>query len=160
MADHNFVFFYANAHPFSNWYMCPFEHNGKQFNCSEQAMMYYKARMFKDYDVAEMIMEQGHPRKQKFLGRQVRGFDKVKWNAECKPIMVEVLKSKFRQDRNAYEDLMETDDKIIVEASPTDTIWGIGLAENDPRALDQSTWLGTNWLGDVLMQARDELRKE
>ncbi len=160
MAEHNFVFFYANAHPFSNWYMMPFVHNSKQFNCSEQAMMFYKARMFKDYDVAEMIMEQGHPRKQKFLGRQVRGFEAEKWNADCKDIMVEILKSKFRQDVYSNQLLMETGDKIIVEASPTDRIWGIGLDEHDPRALDQSQWLGTNWLGEVLMRVRDELRKE
>lgn len=159
MADHNFAFFYANAHPFSNWYMCPFVHNSKQFNCSEQAMMYYKAMMFKDYDVAEMIMEQGHPRKQKFLGRQVREFDPEIWAAQCKDMMVPILVSKFQQDVYSLQLLMETGDKIIVEASPTDRIWGIGLAENDPRALDQSTWLGTNWLGEVLMRTREELRK-
>lgn len=77
----DFVFFYSSSHPFSNCYMMPFVHNGKQYNCSEQYMMWMKAMMFHDYDVGEMIMEQGHYYKQKFLGRQVRGF---RTNSACK----------------------------------------------------------------------------
>jgi len=152
---HNFTFFYSASHPFSNWYMCPFVHNGKQFNCSEQYMMYKKAMLFKDYEVAEMIMEQGHPYKQKFLGRQVRGFDANEWNAKCKDIMVEGLVSKFIQDTYCLNTLLNSGDTIIVEASPTDKIWGIGLSEDDPRATDPSQWRGTNWLGEVLMRTRD-----
>ncbi len=150
--------FYSNSHPFSNWYMQPFTHDGKEYNCSEQYMMYKKAMMFKDYDVAEMIMEQGHPRKQKFLGRQVRGFDRSIWNAKCKPIMVEGLVPKFRQDTYSLSTLMDTGDMIIAEASPSDSIWGIGLAEDDPRAKVKSQWQGTNWLGDVLMETRSVIR--
>jgi len=150
--------FYSNSHPFSNWYMASFIHNGHEFNCSEQYMMYKKAMLFKDYDVAEMIMQQGHPRKQKFLGRQVRGFDPEKWNAECKDIMVPGLVSKFTQDSYSLTTLLDTGDSIIAEASPTDKIWGIGLSENDPKALDPKNWQGTNWLGEVLMRTRDEIR--
>lgn len=156
---HNFTFFYSSSHPFSNWYMMPFVHNGKQYNCGEQYMMYQKARMFNDIDVGEMIMEQSHPRKQKFLGREVRGFVKCVWDAECKPIMIEGLTSKFLQDTYSLTTLLDTGNTIIVEASPTDKIWGIGLEENDPRTLDPSQWLGTNWLGDVLMEVRDAVRR-
>lgn len=121
--------------------------------------MFRKAMLFKDYDVADMIMEQGHPRKQKFLGRQVRRFDSNKWNAECKDIMVPGLVSKFLQDTYCLNALLETGDSIIAEASPTDKIWGIGLSEDDPLAQNQSNWQGTNWLGEVLMRARDEIRR-
>ena len=121
-------------------------------------MMHMKAKLFKDYDVAEMIMEQSHPRKQKFLGRQVRGFDADIWNAECKDIMVPGLVSKFMQDSYSLQTLLETEDAIIAEASPTDKIWGIGLSEDDPRAQNPANWLGTNWLGDVLMRTRDVIR--
>ena len=154
----DFVFFYSSSHPFSNWYMCPFVHNGKQYNCSEQYMMYMKARMFKDIEVGEMIMDQEHPYKQKFLGRQVRGFVESTWNAKCKDIMVEGLVSKFMQDTYCLNTLLDTGDKIIVEASPTDKIWGIGLAEDDPRAQNPKQWQGKNWLGDVLMKVRNEIR--
>lgn len=121
--------------------------------------MYYKALLFKDYDVAVMIMEQSHPMKQKFLGRQVRGFDEAIWKSKCKEIVFKILVSKFGQDVYSYETLMETNDKIIVEASPTDRIWGIGLSADDPRALNKKNWLGTNWLGEVLMKVRNELRQ-
>jgi len=119
-----------------------------------------KALMFGDDEVASLIMKSKDPYEQKKLGREVRGFDKRLWDAKCKPIMVEGLVSKFSQDEYCKKTLLETNDKIIVEASPTDRIWGIGLAEDDPRALNKNTWRGTNWLGEVLMQARDKLRKE
>jgi ribA/ribD-fused uncharacterized protein len=152
------VLFYSNSHPFSNWYMMPFTHGAYQYNCSEQYMMHMKARLFKDHDVAEMIMEQSHPRKQKFLGRQVRGFDTDEWNAKCKDIMVPGLVSKFMQDTYSLQTLLETEDAIIAEASPTDKIWGIGLSEDDPRAQNPANWEGTNWLGEVLMRTRDVIR--
>lgn len=153
-----FTFFYSSSHPFSNWYMQPFIHNGVEYNCSEQYMMHRKALLFKDYDVAEMIMQQGHPRKQKFLGREVRGFDQKTWENKCRPMMVEGLLSKFKQDTYCLTTLLDTGDSTIVEASPYDTIWGIGLAEDDPRAQNPKQWRGTNWLGEVLMKVRDELR--
>jgi len=140
--------------------MSPFVHQGMQYNCSEQYMMYQKARLFKDFDVAEMIMEQSHPRKQKFLGRQVRGYDDAIWMAECQNTMVPGLVSKFTQDTYCLNTMLDTGDKIIVEASPMDKIWGIGLSEKDPRALDQSKWLGQNLLGKVLMRVRDEINNK
>jgi hypothetical protein len=138
--------------------MMPFVHNGKQYNCSEQYMMYKKAMLFKDYDVAEMIMEQSHPRKQKFLGREVRNYVDSTWMAKCKDIMVAGLTEKFLQDTYCLTTLLDTGDAIIVEASPTDKIWGIGLSEDDPRAQNKKHWLGKNYLGEVLMRTRDIIR--
>ena len=117
--------------------------------------MYKKALLFKDIDVAEMIMEQSHPRKQKFLGRQVRGYDDAIWMANCQDIMVPGLVSKFTQDSYSLQCLLDTEDSIIVEASPYDKVWGIGMDKNDPRATDPAQWEGKNLLGVVLMKARD-----
>lgn len=153
-----FTFFYESDSPFSNWYPQPFVHLGMQYNCSEQYMMYKKARLFNDIDVGEMIMEQSDPRKQKFLGRQVRGYDDAVWMANCQEIMVPGLVSKFTQDSYSLQCLLDTGDTTIVEASPYDNIWGIGLAKNDPRAIDPTRWKGRNLLGIVLMKARDEIR--
>jgi ribA/ribD-fused uncharacterized protein len=158
MTRDDFVFFYTSEHPFSNWYMMLFEHQSIQYNCSEQYMMYKKAMLFKDVDVAEMIMDQGHPRKQKFLGRQVRGYDDQIWMAECENIMVPGLVSKFQQDSYSRNTLLETGDKIIVEASKYDKIWGIGMEETDQRAPFPERWAGKNLLGKVLMKARDVIR--
>lgn len=153
-----FTFFWGSDSPFSNWYPQWFVHQGTQYNCSEQYMMYQKARLFKDFDVAEMIMEQTSPRKQKFLGRQVRGFDNSVWMAECENIMIPGLISKFQQDTYSLNTLLDTGDSIIVEASPYDKIWGIGMTEDDPRATDPSKWDGKNLLGIVLMKVRDAIR--
>ena len=153
-----FTFFWGSDSPFSNWYMSPFVLHGMQYNCSEQYMMYKKARLFKDFDVAEMIMEQSHPRKQKFLGRQVRGYDDATWMAECQSTMVEGLKAKFTQNIYCLECLIDTGDSILVEASPYDKIWGIGMTEDDPRATDPTKWEGKNLLGVVLMKVRDDIK--
>jgi len=154
----NFTFFYESTSPFSNWYMSHFVHNSCQYNCSEQYMMHMKAKIFKDHDVADLIMEQSHPRKQKFLGRQVRNFDNNIWMEKCQDVMVEGLISKFTQDTYCLNALLDTDDTVIVEASPVDKVWGIGLAANHPDAKDPTKWLGKNLLGVVLMKTRDEIK--
>lgn len=154
----DFVFFYDAGSPFSNWYMGDFEHGGIKYNCSEQFMMREKALLFKDTEVAELIMEQKHPRQQKFLGREVRGFVQPEWLAVCEDIMVPGLVSKFTQNAYCLKILLGTEDKILVEAAPLDKIWGIGLSADNPLAWDQSTWQGQNLLGKVLMRTRDAIR--
>jgi len=152
-----FTFFYGPESPFSNWYMMPFVHNGHQYNCSEQYMMYQKAMLFHDYDVADMIMEQSHPRKQKFLGREVRNFDNEVWMENCEDIMVDGLYSKFTQDSYSLITMIDSGDSIIVEASPTDKIWGIGMDVNHPDINDPNKWKGMNLLGKVLMRTREKI---
>lgn len=122
-------------------------------------MMYKKAMLFKDIDVAEMIMEQTHPRKQKFLGRQVRGYDDAIWMANCQDIMVPALVSKFMQDTYSLKCMFDSVGTILVEASPYDKIWGIGMAKDDPHVTNPFRWQGQNLLGIVLMKARDIIVK-
>lgn len=113
--------------------------------------------LFNDIEVAEMIMEQSSPRKQKFLGRQIRGFDHSVWMENCQDIMVPALVSKFTQDTYSLNCMLNSVGTIIVEASPHDKVWGIGMDKNDPRATDPTKWDGLNLLGIVLMKARDEI---
>jgi ribA/ribD-fused uncharacterized protein len=156
---HNFTFFYGSFDPFSNWYQPnKFIHAGVEYNCSEQYMMHKKALLFNDIEVANLIMEQIHPRQQKMLGKEVRGFVKSIWDENCQDIMVEGLISKFTQNERLKQTLLNTGETILVEASPYDKIWGIGLSENDPRALDETKWLGQNLLGKVLMRVRNVIR--
>jgi ribA/ribD-fused uncharacterized protein len=156
---HNFTFFWRNRSPFSNWYPSVFTHNGVTYTRGEQYMMHMKALMFGDLEIAARIMETDDPAVHKALGRQVKGYVDAVWAAKRVDIMVEGLTSKFSQNSRLKETLLATGDTEIVEASPVDRIWGIGLEESDPRALDKSKWLGQNLLGITLMRVRDELRK-
>ena len=144
----------------SNWATSPFTVDGIQFNCGEQYMMFSKALLFNDAEMMAEIMLATSPRIQKQLGRKVENFDNEKWMSVCQDIMVYGLYEKFKQNAMHREVLLNTGDTEIVEASPEDIIWGVGLSEEDPRILDKSRWLGKNYLGIVLMRVRDKLREE
>jgi len=152
-----FVFFWESDSPFSNWYPQSFIHEEQEYNCSEQYMMFKKAMLFNDIEVAQLIMEQTSPRKQKMLGREVRGFDQNVWMIECEGIMVPGLVSKFTQDSYSHNRLIETGNATIVEASPYDKIWGIGMSKDDPRATNPAKWEGLNLLGKFLMKTREAI---
>lgn len=143
----------------SQWYPCKFYDPTIKlyFNCSEQYMMYHKAFLFGDDESVIKIMESNNPRDQKALGRLVKNFDVATWNGVCRDIVYRGNLLKFSQNRNLFVFLMDHKDKYFVEASPFDTIWGIGLGENDPDALDRNKWNGTNWLGDAINKVRDTL---
>lgn len=143
--------------PFSQWEPCNFVVNGIEYNCAEQYMMAEKARFFEDEETLNEIMDTDDPREQKRLGRLVEGFDENRWNEVAIEIVVKGNLAKFSQNPELKKILLDTESRILVEASPYDKIWGIGLRETDPRALDREQWLGTNWLGEALSQVRDTL---
>jgi len=149
-----YTFFFGKQDIFSNWHPCTFEYKGVRFNCVEQFMMYSKAMLFGDREVAARILATSDPKTQKALGRQVRGFDEVVWTDKCMSIVTVGCREKFRQSPQLLEGLLATGTRQLVEASPYDKIWGIGLSEDDPRAEHPDKWLGKNLLGQALMQAR------
>lgn len=120
-------------------------------------MMFCKARLFGDLDVARKIMETSDPKEHKKLGRQVKNFDKATWDAKARNIVFVGAREKFTQNERLYDALMATRGTVLVEASPYDTIWGVGLGMNDSRVDDPSQWRGANWLGQVLTRLREEL---
>ncbi|NVB77229.1 MAG: NADAR family protein [Kofleriaceae bacterium] len=152
-----FTFFFTEASPFSQWYRCRFEVDGVTFNCAEQFMMHGKAKLFGDDEIAEQILVADHPREHKALGRKVSNFDDKTWRAERLRIVKDGNRAKFTQNDELLALLLETKGTTLVEASPYDKIWGIGLAEKDPRAQDPKQWKGQNLLGIVLTELRDEL---
>jgi ribA/ribD-fused uncharacterized protein len=153
-----FIFFWDG--PFSNWHPCEFKVDGIEYNCSEQYMMAEKARFFGDKGADALIMSSDNPREQKAIGRTVQNFDEKKWNKVAQKIVYKGCYAKFTQNPKLKEQLMNTYDAELVEASPTDCIWGIGLKSSDPRAQDRNQWRGTNWLGEVLTSVRDAIREE
>lgn len=156
MKSDNFEFFWGGI--FSQWYKSRFSVGGVYYNCAEQYMMAMKASLFENYDTLDAIMGTSNPKEQKALGRQVKNFNADKWNAVAKDFVFKANLAKFSDD-TLKRLLLDTGDKEIVEASPYDTVWGIGMSETDPNRFDKSKWRGTNWLGEVLMQVRAELRK-
>ena len=153
-----YTFFWSG--PFSNWASSTFTYKGITFSCSEQAMMWEKAMLFGDDDTAKKILQTTSPREQKALGRKVKGYDENKWSKVREQKVFDICKEKFTQDQYMKEELLATGNTILVEASPVDKIWGIGLAESDSRAKNQSSWQGLNLLGKVLTNVREQIKKE
>ena len=118
-------------------------------------MMAEKARLMGDQNIAEQIMKTTDPRKVKGLGRKVQNWDEAKWLANRERIVTEGNFAKFTASQELKEVLLSTGDSVMVEASPMDKIWGIGMAKEDPRAVKEEEWLGTNLLGKCLMKARE-----
>lgn len=127
------------------------------FNCTEQYMMAAKASIFGDTDTLKLIMESDDPREIKALGRKVKNFDEAIWREHARNIVYLGNFYKFTQDNDAKAYLDESGSRYIVEGSPYDKIWGVGLAWDDPAIEIQANWRGTNWLGDVIMAVRDDI---
>ena len=121
-------------------------------------MMFRKAIMFGDTGTAIEIMQSKLPKDQKEMGRKVKNYDDAVWSAKRFDVMVDGLCERFSQNADIKEKLLATGDRILVEASPYDNIWGVGLEETDDAILDEKNWLGQNLLGKVLMEVRRRLR--
>ena len=139
----------------SQWFLAPMMHNGIVYNCCEQWMMASKAKQFNDEQSLQQIMAELDPAKQKKLGRQVKNFDAAKWNSVSREVVFQGNLFKFQQHDQLRNLLLKTENSLLVEASPFDKIWGIGLGPDDPRAKSPEQWQGTNWLGEELMRVRD-----
>ncbi|XP_063414847.1 uncharacterized protein LOC134696820 [Mytilus trossulus] len=155
-----YEFFWKSHSPFSQWYEGEFTVEGMAFNSAEQYMMYSKAMLFDDEDIAYAVLRESDPREQKRFGRLVRNFNHELWEASCLAIVERGNKAKFSQDESLKRILLDTYPKTLVEASPYDVIWGIGLEADDPMAWNCDTWKGQNLLGKALTNVRDELKEE
>ena len=144
---------------FSQWYDCYFEVEGIQYHTTEQYMMAGKARLFGDEEVLKEIMESYHPHDYKKLGRKVCGFVPEPWDAKKYDIVVTGNKAKFSQNADIREFLLSTGHAILVEASPYDKIWGIGLDRETALKGSVEQWQGENLLGCALMEVRDWLKE-
>ena len=143
---------------FGQWQYSEFGSDHLDYTCTEQYMMAEKARLFEDEKVEKAIMETSDPKQMKALGRKVKDFDAKVWDKVKYSIVLNGNYCKFSQNRMMREILIATDDKILVEASPSDTIWGIGYSKSSPEASDPQSWRGLNLLGFALMEVRDEIR--
>jgi len=143
---------------FSQWWQAPFTEEGKRYATAEHWMMEKKALLFDDQLVAKKILEAKSPAEAKKLGREVNNFSESLWNENRFEIVVAGNLHKFSQHPELKSFLLNSQNRILVEASPVDSIWGIGLAASDPKALNPQAWRGLNLLGFALMEVRDRLK--
>jgi hypothetical protein len=151
-----YVFFWNGI--YSQWYPARMVIDKIEYNSCEQYMMHQKALLFGDDEIGELIMQESSPREQKKYGRMIKNFDKSVWDKNCLAIVYEGNLAKFTQNKNLKEEMLATGDKIFVEASPLDNIWGIGLDENAEGIEDPSFWLGLNLLGQALTLVKNQIR--
>ncbi len=161
-----YLFFWGHTPPadgsvnqgcLSQWWMSPFEIEGTEYSCTEQYMMAEKARLFGDGEMLAAIMQAKHPKEMKAFGRSVGNFDKDVWESRCYEIVKRGSLAKFSQNPQLWNYLKSTRNRIVVEASPRDRIWGIGMGQSNPNADNPLQWRGRNLLGFALTEARDEL---
>ncbi|MCB1178189.1 MAG: NADAR family protein [Leptospiraceae bacterium] len=142
----------------SQWYDSTFIHENIKYLTAEHWMMAEKARLFNDKENFELIIKSNHPSEVKKLGRQIKNFNPELWNENKYKIVIEGNFLKFNQNKDLKNFLLQTGNKVLVEASPEDKIWGIGLSENDPDIYNIKNWKGENLLGFSLMEVRDRLK--
>jgi len=155
-----FTFFFRSGSPFSQWHSAEFTVDGIKYNCAEQYMMHQKAVLFGDEKTGQMILDSESPGKQKSLGRKVKPFDPVLWSSKAQDIVAKGSYHKFTQNADMLEKLLATQGTTLVEASPRDRLYGIGMGAKNPLALDRKTWKGRNLLGEILTKVRQQIVDE
>ena len=161
-----FLFFWGHRAPkdgsvtkscFSQWYEAPFTLGGEHHQTAEHFMMAEKARLFGDEAIRRRILASRTPAEAKKLGREIAGFDETVWLRERFRVVVAANLGKFGQNVALRDFLLQTGDRVLVEASPVDSIWGIGLAADHDDAPRPARWPGLNLLGFALMEVRARL---
>ncbi|XP_038048620.1 N-glycosidase Npun_R5314-like [Patiria miniata] len=158
--EEKYTFFYTTKSPFSQHHPSNFTVDGVNYVHAEQYMMHQKAVLFGDGPTADQILLETDPKAIKKLGRQVKDFDEQIWKENRSKIVKKGSYAKFSQNPDLKEQLLSTEGSILVEASPRDTIWGIGMGANNPKAKTKKTWRGSNLLGYILTEVRDQLIQE
>ena len=143
---------------FSQWWECTFEIDGVTYSSAEQYMMSEKAKLFGDTETVAKILHTKNPKQAKDLGRKVSNFNEDLWLKNRFNIVKAGNLAKFSQNDDLKDFLLKTKNHILVEASPADTIWGIGLAANHPGIENPFIWRGLNLLGFALMEVRDDIQ--
>ena len=163
--DLEFIYFYGHHKKdrltnacFSQFYDSPFVIYEVMYRTAEHWMMFNKAALFDSSDIGDRIMNAETPAEAKNLGRRVANFDPEVWDDIKYDMVVEGNRAKFSQNKQLKDYLLGTGNKILVEASPWDKIWGIGLATNEVGFDNPNKWEGENLLGFALMEVRNQLR--
>lgn len=142
----------------SNWYPSDFAVDGISYTSMEQYMMYKKAIVFNDTNIAAQILQTSDVSKIKYLGRCVSGYNDTIWNGLRQITVYQGLLEKFGQNADLKERLLATGNGILAECAVSDTVWGNGISMKDPRRFDMTEWTGSNLLGFSLMMVRERFK--
>ena len=146
--------------PLSNFYPCKFNHNGEEFTSTEQFIQLTKARRFSGNEWLQSQIKSTHdPIKIKNLGHRVRNFNEQTWKSEAVKLLYPGIEAKFQQCAVPREFLIKTGDRLIVEASQSDTLFGVGQAVTSESILNPDTFQGLNIQGSMLMTVRDSIQE-
>lgn len=165
--DNEYIYFWGNTPKdktkvdkscFSQWYDSPFKVAGITYKTAEHYMMAQKAKLFNDTEIFEKILQSDSPKEVKSFGRQVKNYDETTWVANRMDIVIKGNVAKFSQNESLRKFILSTGNKILVEASPYDKIWGVGLKGDNPLIKDPKNWQGLNLLGFSLMEVRNHLK--
>ena len=155
-SDDNTHAFFGELNPFSNFHEAKFICDGEEFHCSEQYIQWKKAVFFNDGITEKRILNSSDALSCKEAARDIKDFNKERWDANAEDLCYEGIKQKFEQNPHLKEALLETGTKTLVE-SCRDNVWGTGLTLSDENCLLSSKWKsdGTGILGRILMSIRD-----
>ncbi len=128
----NYLFFYSAASPLSNFHPSTFIINGETYTCGEEYIQTSKARFFKDHETYKKIKVCASPGQMKALGSNVKGFNSAAWATCVENVATKCQLEKFSQNKELRDYLLSTESKSLIEASPKDSFWGIGISLNDP----------------------------
>ena len=156
----NTVAFWGKFSPYSTFHEHVFLFQDSQYYTVEQCLQHQKAMFFNDCSSAKKIMNESDPLKCRYIGKNIINFDGEKWKPRCNKLMSELLFAKFSGDSNLQSGLLKTGEKTICQASINDLFWGAGVALRDTNVTDSSKWSGKNMLGKLLMEVRDQIKKQ
>jgi ribA/ribD-fused uncharacterized protein len=158
MQSDKYYFFWK--HRLSQWHIVDFVVSGEIYNCCEQYMMAQKALLFHDYETMAEILKEKNPANHQTLGRKIKNFNQTIWDYAKAKIVYKGNYERFEQSQECRELLFSTGNLKLVEASPYDCVWGVGLEKEDPLILDEKNWRGQNLLGNILTSVREELKRK
>lgn len=165
-AENGFLFFWGHRPSkdgsiykacFSQWWLSSFIVDEIEYKTAEHWMMAKKAKLFGDNEMFTQILAANTPAEAKKLGRKVKNYNEAIWLHNRFEIVKEGNLLKFSQNEDLKRFLINTGKQILVEASPVDSIWGIGMASDHLDVNKPNKWQGLNLLGFALMEVRDEL---
>ena len=154
---HDQAAFFSPSSPLSNMFDCDFVVDGVWYHTTEQFIVVQKAMLFGDADIISQVRQLRNPVQMKQRGKEIKGLNRDEWHVKAPALILPGLLAKFEQVNVCRAMLLATGDRLLVEASPHDLFWGVGIGLNDVRLWNRKYHRGHNMMGKLLMTVRDEI---